>query len=89
MKRYTHRLSLLTCFIALALGCSEGAKTTPLPLEEIPQNLMEVAQNELPDVKFEQAIKRGDGSIEIRGKDSNGKVRDIDFSATGEILEVE
>jgi len=44
---------------------------------------------QLPDVKFEQAIKRTDGTYEVRGRDKAGRVRDVELSATGEVIAVE
>jgi hypothetical protein len=34
-------------------------------------------------------VKFKDGSYEVRGKDPKGKVRDVEFSPTGEVTEVE
>jgi hypothetical protein len=50
---------------------------------------MKISQEKLPDVKFERAVKRADGSYEISGKDKKGKVRDVELTATGEVTEVE
>ena len=53
---------------------------------------MEAAKKKLPDVKFETAWTEKDGdklNYEVRGKDKNGKTRDVKVSPTGEILEVD
>ena len=51
--------------------------------------MLKAAQKELPEVTFDNAVKHSDGSYEVRGKDPKGKVRDVEFSATGEITEIE
>jgi hypothetical protein len=51
--------------------------------------MRKAAQEKLPDVKFENAVKFKDGNYEVRGKDAKGKVRDVEFSPTGEVTEVE
>ena len=84
MLRYSY--ILLVC---LAAGCGSAAKDELVPLEKVPENVMSAAKKTLPDVTFDQALKRSDGRYEVRGKDKTGKVRDVDISATGEILEVE
>ncbi len=82
------QLSLILC-VCLAAGCSSAAKDELIPLEKVPENFLTTAKQTLPEVTFDQALKRSDGSYEVRGKDKNGKVRDVEFSATGEIIEVE
>lgn len=72
-----------------AVGCSAAAKDELVPLESVPANVMDIAKEKLPEVNFDQALKRADGSYEIRGKDKKGKVRDIEMKADGEILEIE
>jgi hypothetical protein len=60
-----------------------------LPLEEVPENLMTVARDKLPGVTFEQAVKRPDGVYVIGGKDSRGKVREIELTEDAEVVEIE
>ena len=53
---------------------------------------MEAAKKKLPDVTFETSWteKNGDKiTYEVRGKDKNGKTRDVKVSPTGDILEVD
>jgi len=78
--------SVLLC---LLVGCGSAARDELVPLEEVPENIMDAARQTLPDVTFDQALRRSDGRYEVRGKDNRGKVRDIDISDSGEILEVE
>ncbi len=76
-------------FVGFAAGCGAAAPGELVPLEKLPENMLQTAQEQLPDVKFESALKRSDGSFEVRGKDRQGKVRDVEFSAAGEVLEIE
>ena len=61
----------------------------PIALDQVPASIMKISQEKLPDVKFDRAVKRSDGSYEISGKDKKGKVRDVELTATGEVTEVE
>lgn len=79
-------LSLTCCVV---LGCGRAEQGSLIPLEEVPEAMMRTAKEKLPEVEFEQAIKRADGSMEVRGKDKRGKVRDVEFGANGEFLEIE
>ena len=54
--------------------------------------LVKVAQEKLPNVKFESVRKikvKGEDVYEIRGKQPNGKVREVEVSDAGQVLEVE
>lgn len=84
MKRF-----LLSMLIAtVAAGCS-GAKNEVVAIDDIPKNLLEIAKEKLPDVTFDQAVRKSNGILEIRGKDKKGKVRDVEFNPQGEVVEVE
>ena len=90
MKK-TLLLSLTVVFLS---GCGDDAPKGDevVALENIPPNLMEIAKKELPGIKFDEAFKMkvdGKDAFEIRGKDSRGKVREIELSTTGEIIEIE
>jgi hypothetical protein len=61
----------------------------PIPLEQVPEAILKTSQQKLPDVKFDKAVRKADGGYEISGKDKKGKVRDVEFSATGEVTELE
>jgi hypothetical protein len=77
---------MVLCLIA---GCGTEAPGELIPLERLPDGHLKTAQESLPDVQFENALKRSDGSYEVRGKDKKGKVRDVEMSASGEVLEIE
>lgn len=83
------RTLALLVLICLLPGCAAGAKDQLVPLDQVPPTMMETAKSKLPNVVFEQALKRSDGSWEIRGRDPKGKTRDVELSATGEFLEIE
>lgn len=82
---------LVTSFsLFVIVGCGNpSAKDQSVSLDQVPASLQKIANEKLPSVKFERATKRADGSYEIRGKDKSGKVRDIDLSADGDVLEIE
>jgi hypothetical protein len=75
--------------LLFVIGCGQGPKAEMVPLEDVPEKLMTVARDKLPEVNFEQAVKRPDGVYEIGGKDSRGKVREIELTEDGEIVEIE
>jgi hypothetical protein len=82
------RLAVVLVLAALS-GCANRTPDAPIPLDQIPASIMKISQEKLPDVKFDRAVKRSDGSFEISGKDKKGKVRDVELTATGEVTEVE
>jgi hypothetical protein len=82
------RFAMLLVLIAVC-GCARRTPDAPIALDQIPASIMKISQEKLPDVKFDRAVKRSDGSYEISGKDKKGKVRDVELTATGEVTEVE
>ena len=76
-------------FSLIILGCAKEPAAQPIPLDQVPPELMKISKEKLPEVTFDQSIKRADGSYEVRGRDKNGKVRDIDLTSSGEIIEIE
>lgn len=88
------------CLAAVAIGCGEPERgrdrlsKNVVPVEKVPAELMEVAKKELPEVTFDSAwqnlTKSGElNSYEIRGKQSNGKVREVRVGLDGKVLERE
>jgi uncharacterized membrane protein YkoI len=79
--------------LALALGCQGGATSDEVvALDKVPPKVMEVARKELPGYTFDTAYKMqidGKDAYEIRGKDRRGKTREVEVSATGEVLGIE
>ncbi len=84
------RSILMTLVLCLISGCGERAPSTAnLPLEQVPEPVMKVAREKLPHVTFEQAWTTPSGNYEVRGKDKDGKVRDIQVTPSGELVEVD
>jgi hypothetical protein len=79
----------------LVLGGCEGGGTRPVavPLEQVPAPVMEVAKkNAPPGVTLDSARKftlNGEDVYEVRGKDQRGKIREVEISASGKLLEIE
>ena len=78
--------------LVAAVGCS-GEKPPakePVPVDQVPEKLMKVAQQELPEVvKFEQAWKLANGNYEIRGKTKTGKIKEVQLKPDGTVVEKE
>jgi hypothetical protein len=81
--------SFYALLIFILAGCNGTKNDQLISIDEVPKQLLEVAREKLPDVDFDQAVKKGNGVLEVRGKDKKGKVRDIEFSASGEVVEIE
>jgi hypothetical protein len=79
--------------MAVALGCESQPKSDEIvPIEEVPPKILEVARKALPDYKFETVYKMkvdGKDAYEVRGKNKSGKIREVEVSATGEVLQIE
>jgi hypothetical protein len=85
-------------FIGMLLIFGFGCASSPpgsdpiVPIEQVPANVMEVARKQLPGYTFDTAYKMkidGKDAYEVRGKDKRGKVREVEVSATGEVLAIE
>ena len=91
------RLFLLaSTLLALAVGGCDKAgfddETEPIALDEIPETAIRAARKKLPDVKFERAWKfqdHGEDAYEIKGKTKQGKIWEVEVTASGKILEFE
>lgn len=77
---------VLLCAI---LGCGKNKQKQALPIDQVPERVMSVAREKLPEVAFDRALKKANGDYEVLGKDKRGKVRELDITPTGEIVEVE
>jgi hypothetical protein len=71
------------------VGCESESANAPIAFDSVPQAMRDKAKETLPDVEFDQAIRRSDGGYELRGKDKSGKVRDVEFSEDGKVIEIE
>jgi hypothetical protein len=89
----TSRKILISGLLLLALGCGGKPQSDEVvPLDKVPAPVMDAARKTLPGLKFDTAYKmkvRGKDAYEVRGKDKRGKVREVEVSTTGEVLEIE
>ena len=87
------RKSFFAALLILATGCKSEPKSDDLvPIDQVPATVMESARKQLPGYTFDTAFKMkidGKDAYEIRGKDKRGKVREVEVSATGEVLAIE
>jgi hypothetical protein len=79
---------------ALLAGCSgkkDGSdgdeKAEPIPFDQAPAEMVKEAQKRIPNVTFNSARKKPDGTYEIRGKDKTGKIREVEFHPDGKVSE--
>ena len=85
------RWMLVLLLVVSACGTRQAVKEA-VRLEDLAPNIIEVAQQTLPQVKFSSARKikiNGEDVFEIRGKMPNGKIREVEVSAAGKVVEVE
>lgn len=80
--------------MGLIAGCaSEAPKSDPIiPIDQVPKNLLEISSKHLLGYTFDTVYKvkiDGKDAYLIRGKNKQGKVREVEISATGEVLEIE
>lgn len=78
--------------LAAGGGCSSRQAAAPpalMRIEDVPPELMKIAQKELPGVTFDTVWRKPSGTLEIRGKAKNGKVREVEVRPDGSIEEVE
>src|SRR5262249_50007706 len=88
------RRSLLGVVLMMGvLGCESQPKSDEIiPIDQVPAHVIEVARKQLPGYTFDTAYKMkidGKDAYEVRGKDKRGKVREVEVSATGEVLAIE
>jgi hypothetical protein len=80
--------------LVFTFGCAGSPPPSDpvVPLSEVPPIVMEKARNTLPGITFDTVYKmkvKGKDAYEVRGKDNRGKVREVEVSADGEVLEIE
>jgi hypothetical protein len=93
MRLTTTTLAFLLLLLLLASGCGDEVQPMEtVPLDQLPAGSLEAATKAVPGVKFDQARKakfNGQDAFEIRGKDQRGKIREVEVSTEGKILEIE
>lgn len=77
--------------VAVAVGCSGQPASPPeeLSIADVPPSLMEVARKALPGVEFDRVYRKPSGTLEIRGKAKNGKIREVEVRPDGTVEEIE
>jgi hypothetical protein len=80
---------ILLLMLVLVIGCSGEKKKEPVPLDQVPEKVLKVGKEKLPDVTFERAVRKPNGEYELIGKNKQGKVREIDITPSGEVTEIE
>ena len=89
MLRYVPLLLLPVC---LGCGSSKPKEKEIVAIADVAPDLVEVAKKTLPNVKFDSAYKitvNGEEVFELRGKQPNGKIREVEVSVSGKVIEVE
>lgn len=56
----------LIIMMGLVLGCQRQSTPRVVPFDEVPPDLLQKAKEALPEVRFENAVRRSDGGLEIR-----------------------
>lgn len=63
--------------------------TQTIDLRDVPEKIMKIAREKLPDVNFDNALMKPSGTYEVRGKNKSGKLREIDIRPDGTVEEIE
>lgn len=88
-RRLPRALATLATFAACGCGAAQPTATTTMRIDEVPPAFMETARRELPGVDFNEVWVKKDGTLEIRGRAKNGKVREVEIRPDGSVEEVE
>ena len=87
------KFALWMCLLLIVSGCSKPSKKNEtVAIDKVPEKLMTVARETLPDTNWVNAYKfEKDGEVvyEIRGKNANGKVVEVEVNEEGKVVEVE
>lgn len=85
------RLPLIYFALVMALGCGTNRREPPkhIDLRDVPEKIMKIAREKLPDVNFDNALMKPSGTYEVRGKNKSGKLREIDIRPDGTVEEIE
>jgi hypothetical protein len=84
MRRFLQVAAILLC------ACAAQSVASPIPLDQLPPGHLQLAQDKMrslnhPDVKFDSACLKKDGTYEIRGKDSRGKSWEVEIDKNGNV----
>ena len=77
----------------LPWGCAGKPESHKImPIDQVPKSVMETARKALPGYTFDTAYSMkvdGKDAYEVRGKNKQGKVREVEVTASGEVLGIE
>ncbi|HEX4414603.1 MAG TPA: hypothetical protein VH107_13305 [Lacipirellulaceae bacterium] len=79
---------LVALSLAIA-GCGKPAVTqikANVPIDQVPAVVLKTARAKDPSVRFNDAIKRADGSYEVQGKNAKGKLIRVEVKESGEFV---
>ena len=89
MRRLLFAAVLSGAFGCGGAGVGEGPKT-PVKLEDVPAPAMKTAKEKAPEVvAFDEAFRKKDGTLEIRGKTKAGKVIEVEVKDDGTFVDIE
>jgi hypothetical protein len=75
--------------VVISYNSYTEANAVIVRLEDVPEQLVRKSRQTLPDVTFDHARKLPNGNYEIHGKARNGKVREVELNAAGDVVEIE
>lgn len=80
---------ILPAMVALA-GCgSKPAAAPPVAIEDLPPAVVQTAKKRFPSATFTEVFRKPDGTLEIRGRERAGKIRELLIRPDGTIIELE
>jgi hypothetical protein len=82
--------ALFGLLLVLLLGCGKShSPAQSLKPADVPSPVLKAAKERLPEVSFHKAWRSPGGSYGLRGKSKQGKLRTIQVSPEGKVIEVE
>ena len=87
-------LGMTLCLLGIfsCCGCSDamGERKTPIALENVPSEILKIAQSKFPDVAFDSAFmetENGQSVFELKGKSKTGKIFEVEVTKDGKLLD--
>lgn len=86
------KVALILTLVVCCAGCGGEAIEVkqPLPLDQVPPQILKVAQDRYPDLKFSAAwteVEDGQSVYELKGQYPNGKMLEVEVTTDGKLLE--
>ncbi len=86
--------TIVLCGVLMAAqgGCSESDEglKKPLPMDQVPADILKVAQEKYPELVFDVAFTETEDGVpvyELKGKSKTGKMMEVEVTHDGKILE--